>query len=133
MNRNSVIGLALAFAAGAAIAGGLTGAESAEWTSGRAAMDEIAAGSCASDSQCSTVAIGAKACGGPAGYKAFPSSKASAMASLARRDRELSKLANDRSGLAGDCRAVIDPGAICQSGRCMVAKRIVAEPPSEKP
>jgi hypothetical protein len=82
---------------------------------------EIGTAACDNTSQCQTVAIGNKACGGPESYLAW-SSKASdgakvrrlAEAHSANRKRE-----NEASGMLSTCSAVMDPGATCSAGRCV--------------
>jgi hypothetical protein len=84
---------------------------------------EIGNASCDNAQQCSTVAVGHKACGGPETYLAW-SSKASdplkvrqlAQAHAATRKRE-----NRDGGMVSTCSAVMDPGATCSAGRCVTA------------
>lgn len=78
---------------------------------------EIGEAVCDTDSQCRTVGVGAKACGGPDGYVAWSSKineagtrlKALAAAHAAESARE-----NERSGLRSNCSVTQDPGAVCR-------------------
>jgi hypothetical protein len=78
---------------------------------------EIGDAMCDTDSQCHTVGVGAKACGGPEGYVAWSSKvngagtglKALAAAHSAERERE-----NERSGMRSNCSVTPDPGAVCR-------------------
>jgi hypothetical protein len=78
---------------------------------------EIGDAACDTDSQCRTLGVGAKACGGPEGYVAWSSKvndagtrlKALAAAHSAERDRE-----NERSGMRSNCSVTPDPGAVCR-------------------
>lgn len=77
---------------------------------------------CSSDQQCHTVPLGEKPCGGPEGYLAFSSLRKdpAKVAQLAARYRKERSDANAREGVAGDCRAVTDPGAVCMAGTCQL-------------
>ena len=78
---------------------------------------EIGDAACDTDSQCRTMGVGAKACGGPEGYVAWSSKvndagtrlKALAAAHSAERERE-----NERSGMRSNCSVTPDPGAVCR-------------------
>lgn len=74
---------------------------------------------CAGPEQCRTVAVGAKACGGPQAYLAWSTLRtneaalkeaAEAFSASRRRDVE-------RSGAASNCAMVVDPGAYCAESR----------------
>lgn len=79
---------------------------------------------CTSNQQCRTVPMGAKPCGGPQGYMAYSIATAdpAKVADLAERYRQEKEAANARSGMASDCRAVTDPGAVCRSGSCQLGR-----------
>jgi hypothetical protein len=78
---------------------------------------EIGDAACDTDSQCRTLGVGSKACGGPEGYVAWSSKvndagtrlKALAAAHSTERDRE-----NERSGMRSNCSVTPDPGAVCR-------------------
>lgn len=87
----------------------------------RAALSaEIGDAACDSDSQCRTVAVGHKACGGPAGYLAWSSKRSSEakLKDLARRQAEAEKAENEGKGLMSNCAVTVDPGAVCRAARC---------------
>ncbi|MYM84618.1 hypothetical protein GTP44_22045 [Duganella sp. FT50W] len=77
---------------------------------------------CDDNSQCHSIGVGAKACGGPENYLAW-SSKHSDGAQLkalvaqhaaARRDDD------QRKGMMSTCSVVSDPGASCRAGVCVL-------------
>lgn len=77
---------------------------------------------CTSDQQCKTVAVGAKSCGGPESFMVYSTAntspeKVNAVAERYRKERELE---NKLSGLASDCRMLMDPGAQCRAGFCQL-------------
>ncbi len=76
---------------------------------------------CSADSECRTVATGAKACGGPTGYRAYSAAKAdpATVAALADREHELGMAAARASGEVSPCFMLADPGAHCQKNRCV--------------
>jgi hypothetical protein len=79
-------------------------------------------GACTADAQCRTVPVGAKPCGGPEAYQAYSTArispdKAQALAERYRKERQAE---NERSGLASDCRMLMDPGARCRAGTCQL-------------
>lgn len=87
---------------------------------------------CTSHEQCRTVAVGAKACGGPEAYLAWSTLRtnevalkeaAEAFSVSRRRDVE-------RSGAVSNCSLLADPGAYCASGAGSVggAERTSAGP-----
>ncbi|MES2349761.1 MAG: hypothetical protein V4641_19535 [Pseudomonadota bacterium] len=79
-----------------------------------------AVNSCERDSQCHSMAVGAKACGGPENYLAWSDNNADAAKlkqlveqhAAARRDEDA------RAGLMSTCQVTPDPGATCRAGRC---------------
>lgn len=82
---------------------------------------EIGAARCDVASQCKTLAVGDKACGGPERYVAFSStaSDPGRLARLAAQYADASRRDNERAGLMSTCNIVSDPGATCQAGRCV--------------
>jgi hypothetical protein len=82
----------------------------------------IGPASCSTDAQCRTVAVGAKACGGPAGYWAWSTqgTDAEALTALAARQTEAQRREVASSGMRSNCSIVSDPGAACVAGRCQV-------------
>ena len=75
----------------------------------------IGGAACESDAQCRTVAVGAKACGGPQSYLAWSTAKTEpeALMSEVMRLQLEEKREAVRSGLASTCSIVRDPGAYC--------------------
>lgn len=83
----------------------------------------IGPANCSSDAQCRTVAVGAKACGGPAGYWAWSTqgTDAELLQTLARRQAEAHRREIEASGMRSNCALATDPGAACVAGRCTTA------------
>jgi hypothetical protein len=90
----------------------------------------IGAASCSADTQCRTVPVGAKACGGPAGYWAWSSqgTDAEVLKTLAARQSEAHKREVEASGMRSNCAMTIDPGAACVAGRCQLTTPTSATP-----
>ncbi len=81
---------------------------------------EIGSAACTSHAQCRTVALGAKACGGPQAWLAW-SAAVSSEASLRALSEQLASLQKQRqaqSGMVSTCQFVADPGALCQAQQC---------------
>jgi len=83
---------------------------------------EIGPAACSADSQCRTVPVGAKACGGPAGYRAWSTqgTDAKRLAELAAHQAEAQQRENQASGRRSTCSVAVDPGASCVAGRCQL-------------
>ena len=86
---------------------------------------EVGEARCSADSQCRTLAIGAKACGGPESWLAWSTATAPNAAGRAERLQawsvELASLQRQRqqaSGMVSNCQYMPDPGATCQAQRC---------------
>lgn len=82
---------------------------------------EIGDAACDSSTQCKTIAVGHKACGGPESYLAY-STKNGDAAKVARLAADYSaerKNQNTKSGMMSTCSVVLDPGATCNAGRCV--------------
>ncbi len=86
---------------------------------------EIGAASCDAPAQCKTLAVGAKACGGPESYLAYSTktSDGAKLTALAARDAQARKKADARAGMVSTCSVVSDPGANCDAGRCVTLQR----------
>ncbi len=71
---------------------------------------------CDSQAQCRTIAVGAKACGGPAGYRAWSvlGTDETALRRLAEQQAQAQREANAKAGLMSNCAMVADPGAVCR-------------------
>jgi hypothetical protein len=82
----------------------------------RQLRERIGSAPCTDSSQCRTVAVGAKACGGPDHYLAFSTAhtRPEEVGALAQRYKEERLAANAASGELSNCRLMTDPGATCQ-------------------
>ena len=79
------------------------------------------ASACTVDTECHSVAIGAKACGGPTGYRAYSSKSVSAASvdALAQHERDLAAQAARESHQVSTCFMLADPGAHCEHSKCV--------------
>lgn len=77
---------------------------------------------CQSDAQCRTLPLGARACGGPASYRAYalPGSDEAQLKRLAERHADLARSSNEQSGRISHCALLVDPGARCVAQRCQL-------------
>jgi hypothetical protein len=75
---------------------------------------------CTQDSQCHSLALGARACGGPESYLPWSSAQtpADALRALGERYKAEREAANRAGGMVSDCRFQPDPGAVCRAGTC---------------
>jgi len=71
---------------------------------------------CDSDAQCHTIGVGARPCGGPAGYRPWSSAHTDAaqLKSAAEALTAFDRAAQADSGRMSDCRMRPDPGAVCR-------------------
>ncbi len=79
------------------------------------------ASACTADTECHSVAVGAKACGGPTGYRAY-SNKTVSTASVeaqAQHQRDLAAEAARASHQVSPCFMLADPGAHCEQHKCV--------------
>lgn len=83
----------------------------------------IGPATCSADSQCRSLAVGAKACGGPAGYLAWSTAgtDVARVTDLAARQTEAQRREVVASGMRSNCAIAVDPGAVCLAGRCQLA------------
>ena len=79
------------------------------------------ASACTVDTECHSVAVGAKACGGPTGYRAYSSKTVSTASvdALAQHERDLAAQAARESHQVSTCYMLADPGAHCQQNKCV--------------
>ncbi len=93
---------------------------------GLLAQIQAAVGNAACDStqQCQTIAIGAKACGGPERYLAWSSkdNDGKQLKALAQAQADASRKQQQADGMMSTCSIVTDPGATCEAGRCVLQK-----------
>ena len=88
---------------------------------------EIGTARCEQDSQCRSLPVGHKACGGPTGHLAWSTvvSQESRLTALAQQHQQAARRAVEKSGRMSDCMFVADPGARCntQTQRCELNPR----------
>lgn len=84
---------------------------------------EIGQPRCSTDSQCRSLPVGHKACGGPEGHLAWSTavSDESRLLALAREQSELRRQEVEARGLMSNCQVQADPGAVCRQGLCVLA------------
>ncbi|HEX4509945.1 MAG TPA: hypothetical protein VH328_07705 [Burkholderiaceae bacterium] len=75
---------------------------------------------CSTDTECRSVAVGGKACGGPTGYRAYSTHLAdpAAVEALAKQGSDLALKAERDAHLVSNCLFMADPGAHCEKQRC---------------
>lgn len=85
---------------------------------------EVADAACDSTQQCQTIAIGAKACGGPERYLAWSSKKndGKKLKALAYAQAQAQRQQQQNDGMMSTCSIITDPGASCVAGRCELQK-----------
>jgi hypothetical protein len=101
----------------------LAAASSGDLASVDAQLEKTLAGAsaCTVDIECHSVAVGAKACGGPTGYRAYSSKTVSSASvdALAQQQRDLAAQAARASHQVSTCYMLADPGAHCQQNKCV--------------
>ena len=82
------------------------------------------ASACTADTECRSVAVGGKACGGPSGFRAYSSKTASpdSVEALAQHERELATQQAKASHQVSPCFMLADPGARCQQNKCVTGR-----------
>lgn len=77
---------------------------------------------CTDSSQCHTLAIGARPCGGPQAYLPWSSARTdgAALAVLGERYRKEREVAIAATGEMSTCQFLPDPGASCRAGTCQL-------------
>ena len=87
---------------------------------------EVGDAVCDAPRQCQTIAIGAKACGGPERYLAWSnrSNDGKQLTALAQAQAEASRKLQQADGMMSTCAIVTDPGATCEAGHCVLNKGI---------
>jgi hypothetical protein len=82
----------------------------------------IGKAACTDNSQCHTVPIGARACGGPEGYLPWSSAQTNrdALRGLADRYKAEREAQIKAKGEISDCRFIVDPGAVCRARTCQL-------------
>jgi hypothetical protein len=81
---------------------------------------KIGAAACTDSAQCHTLALGARACGGPQSYLPWSSANTdgTALRALGQRFEQQQRAKIQASGELSDCRFIADPGAQCKAGTC---------------
>ena len=91
---------------------------------------EVGDAACTSNSQCRSIAIGHKACGGPESYLAWSTSVSNeaTLKDAVAAHAEARRKEDEQSGRVSNCMMLMDPGAVCEAGRCVLNRR-GARPP----
>jgi len=89
---------------------------------------EIGDAPCSADTQCRSLAVGHKACGGPQQWWAWSTTTARGERLQAWADElaALQKQRDEASGRMSNCQYVADPGAVCQARRCVLRSSAAA-------
>ncbi len=84
--------------------------------------------SCRSDSECASVALGSKSCGGPEEYRVYsrPRVDETELRRLAEEYTTLDRQLDERDGIVSDCAFVVEPVTACRDGRCEVVGTVDA-------
>jgi len=87
-------------------------------------QSEVGTAACDSTQQCQTIAIGAKACGGPERYLAWSSKNndGKKLKALAYAQAEASRRQQQNDNMMSTCSIITDPGSSCVAGRCELQK-----------
>lgn len=75
---------------------------------------------CTEDSQCRSLPVGQRPCGGPESYLAYSTARSSEaeLKALGATYQAERRQANTQAGRISDCRFTMDPGAVCRAGKC---------------
>jgi hypothetical protein len=89
--------------------------------------------SCDNDSQCHSIGVGAKSCGGPENYLAWSSKSddGAKLKSLVELHSAARRADNNRDATMSTCIASSDPGATCRAGTCVLTAHDIAPPPGK--
>ena len=76
---------------------------------------------CTATSECRSLAVGGKACGGPTGYEAYSTKSVdpATMTALAQREHDLALQEARESHRVSNCMMLGDPGARCEANKCV--------------
>ncbi|WP_396268964.1 hypothetical protein [Ideonella sp.] len=87
--------------------------------------DEIGDAACTSNSQCRTIGVGHRACGGPEAWLAWSTSgtNEAKLKPLVDAHTQARKAEVERSGMMSICAMLPDPGAQCVAQRCTLKTR----------
>ena len=86
---------------------------------------EVGNAACTHSSQCRSIAIGHKACGGPDSYLAWSTavSNEGRLKELVAAHAEARRKDDEKSGRVSNCMMLMDPGAVCEAGRCVLNRQ----------
>ncbi|NHZ43512.1 hypothetical protein [Massilia aquatica] len=86
---------------------------------------EIGDAACDDASQCHTLPVGAKPCGGPAGFLPWSTKRSNGelLARLAAEQAAEERKQNEKGGMMSNCMMEQDPGATCSAGKCVLMQR----------
>jgi hypothetical protein len=92
------------------------------WQKIQAANTNLA---CDDNSQCHSIGVGSKACGGPENYLAWSSknSDGAQLKALVEQHSAARRAEDKRLGMMSTCSVVSDPGASCRAGICTLNPR----------
>jgi hypothetical protein len=84
--------------------------------------DLIGTAPCSTDSECRSLPLGSKACGGPEDYLPWSTahSPEHEVLALGQHYKEERRAEAAKRGLVSDCRFQPDPGAVCRAGSCQL-------------
>ncbi len=89
---------------------------------------------CQRDSDCRTLAVGQKSCGGPEAWLPWSvrnvdtPERQQALADLARQHADARTAAHQASGMMSNCSVEPDPGATCRAQRCVLREVAPLDP-----
>lgn len=86
---------------------------------------------CSSTDGCATMALGAKACGGPREYLVYcrASTDTVALAEAVERLNSMERSFNERYQLMSDCMMLMEPGVALQGGSCVASREGIGRMP----
>jgi hypothetical protein len=97
------------------------------WKKIQAANSDLA---CDDNSQCHSLGVGSKACGGPENYLAWSSknSDGAQLKALVEQHAAARRADDQRLGMMSTCSVVSDPGATCRANVCVLNERTLMPP-----
>lgn len=87
---------------------------------------QIGTPACSDNAQCRTLAVGARACGGPQAYLPYSTRNTdhNALRALAERSQAESRASVAQDGQMSTCLFEPDPGALCVAGTCQLGSGV---------
>lgn len=115
MMKKFLIAVVFVFGLAAAYAADKPSANKQPKSSTPTVQELIGSATCESDDQCRTIAIGAKACGGPEAYVAWSThcTNEQQLRELVEQNASERRQQIKAQGMASNCMFVTDPGAYC--------------------